>query len=46
MGAMSIEQSETSVEEYSSDLPVAKHVAISWTPDSVLCVCCFNGNIN
>ena len=29
-----------------ADLPVAKHVAISWNPDYVLCVWCFNGNIN
>ena len=46
MGAMSIERSEISVESSSSDLPVAEHVAISWTLDSMLSVWCFNGNIN
>ena len=45
MGAMSIEKSETSVEESSPGLPVAEYVAISWTPDAVLCVWCFNRNI-
>ena len=46
MGAMSIELSETSVESSSPDIPVTKYVAISWTPAFVLCVWCFNGNIN
>ena len=46
MGEMSIERIETSVEASSSDLPVANHVAIYWTPDYVLCVWCFNRNIN
>ena len=46
MGAMSIERSETSVEAYSSDLPVADIFEIYWTMDSMLCVWCFNGNIN
>ena len=46
MGVLFIECNETRVEESSSDIPVAKNVAISWTPDSVLCVWCFNGNIN
>ena len=46
MGAMSIELSETSVETYSSDIPVAEHVTIYWTTASVLCVWCFNRNIN
>ena len=43
---MSIERIETSVEAYSSDIPVAENVVISWTPDYVLCVRCFNRNIN
>ena len=30
----------------SSNIPVAEHVVISWTPYYVLCVWCFNGNIN
>ena len=46
MGAMSIEWSETRVEASSSDIPVAKNVAISWTPDYMLSLWCFNGNIN
>ena len=46
MGAISIEQSETSVEASYADLPVVENVAISWTPDSVLCVWLSNGNIN
>ena len=46
IGAMSIERSETSVEASYSNLPFAEHVAISWTPDYVLFVWCFNGNIN
>ena len=46
MGAMSIGKSETSVEASSSDLPIAEHVAISWTPASLICVWFFNGNIN
>ena len=46
MGVMSIERNETCVEASSSDHPVADHVEISWTPVSVLCVWCFNGNIN
>ena len=46
MVAMLIEHSETRVEAYSSDLPVSNNVAISWTPAYVLCVWCFNGNIN
>ena len=46
MGEMSIKHSEKRFGSYSSDLPVSKHVAISWTPDSVICMWCFNGNIN
>ena len=46
MGAISIEQSETSVEASYYDLPVAEHVAIFWTPTYVLCVWFSNGNIN
>ena len=45
MGAMLIEWSETSVEEYSSDIPVTEHVKISWTLDSVIYMWCFNDNI-
>ena len=41
-----IEFIETRVEAYSSDIPVANHVAISWTLAYVLCVLCFNGNMN
>ena len=46
MGAMLIECIETRVESSSSDLPVANHVTIYWTPDSVIYVWCFNRNIN
>ena len=46
MGAISIERIETRVEASSSDIHVVIHAAISWTPDSVLYVWCFNGNIN
>ena len=46
MGGISIERSETSVEASSSGLPVAYHVAIYWTQAYMLCVWCFNGNIN
>ena len=46
MGEMSIEWNERSVVASSSDFPVAEHFAITWTPDSVICVLCFNGNIN
>ena len=45
MGAISIEQSETSVEASFSDIHVAEHVAISWPWDYVLCGWCFNRNI-
>ena len=34
------------VEASSYDITVAKHVEIYWTPDSVLCMWCFNGNMN
>ena len=46
MVVVSIEISETGVESYYSGLPVANHVAISWTLYSVVCMCCLNGNIN
>ena len=46
MGEMKIKLSETRVEASSSDLPVDNNVIISWTTASVLCVWCFNGNIN
>ena len=46
MGVMFNERSETRFEVSSSGLPVAENVEISWTPASVLCVWCFNGNIN
>ena len=46
MGAISIEKSETRVEAYSSGIRVVEHVAISWTPASILCVWCFNENKN
>ena len=46
MGAISIEQSKTRVDASSSDIPFAEHVAIYWTPASVLRVWCFNGDIN
>ena len=46
MGAMSIEWIETRVESSSSDIPFSEHVEISWTPDYVLSMLCFNGNIN
>ena len=46
MGVISIERGETSVGASSSDTPVANHVAIYWNPASVICVWCFNGNIN
>ena len=45
MGAMLIARSETMVETPSYDIPVADHITISWTSDSVLCMWCFNGNI-
>ena len=41
-----IEFIETRVEAYYFDIPVANHVAISWILAYVLCVSCFNGNIN
>ena len=46
MGAMSIERSETRVEAYYSYITVSDHIAISCNTDYVLCVWCFNGNIN
>ena len=46
MGAMFIECSETRVEASYSGLPVTEHVEISWTPDSVIHVWCFNFRIN
>ena len=46
MGAISIEQSETSGKAYYSDLPVAEYIAIYWNQDYILFVWCFNGNIN
>ena len=46
MGVILIEFIETRVEASYSDIPVANHVAISWTLAYVLCVSCFNGNMN
>ena len=46
MGVMLIEISETMVYESYYDIPVTDNVSISWTPTSVICVWCFNGNIN
>ena len=46
MSVIPIERSETRAETSSYDIPVAKHVAISCTPDYVLCVWCFNEDIS
>ena len=46
MGVMLIEQSKTRVEASYSDLPIANNIAIYWTPASVICIRCFNGNIS
>ena len=46
MGTMLIERNETSIEASSSDITVAKHAVISWTLDYVICVWCFNKDIN
>ena len=45
MGMMPIERSETSVETFSSNISVAKHVTISLTLDYVLYMWWFSGNI-
>ena len=46
MDVMLIEIIVTRVCAYYSDPPFAEHVAIYWTPASVICVCLLNGNIN
>ena len=46
MGSMLIEFIKKKVESYSSFLPVAENVVMSWTLAYVICVWWFNGNIN